>query len=135
MASFKIPRGKTYTFSITVLEKNSYLPKDISSLNLGSSSFSLVKLDDLSLVTGDITITKIADDKLAPSDPTTYNNGRLSITIPSVITSTLAYERGPKVDGYYVLPTYEGVVTLKFDNGSSDITAVVPDICVIPTGA
>jgi len=134
MASFKIPHGKTYTFSVTVLEHDSYLPKDLASMDTVNSSFSLVKLDTLVPVVGAITITRVADDKLNVLDPDTYLNGRLSVSIPSVVSATLTYERGDKVDGYYSKPTYEGIITVKFTDTTSDIVAVVPDICVIPTG-
>jgi hypothetical protein len=134
MASFKIPHGKTYTFSITVLERNSYLPKNLANMDVANSSFSLVKLDDLSPVAGTITLARVPDDKLNASDPDTYANGKLSITIPNTVTSTLVYERGDKVDNYYSKPTYNGIVTVKFADDPSDIVAVVPNICVIPTG-
>lgn len=132
--SFKIPKGKTYTFSITVLERDSYLPKDLALMDVANSSFSLVHRDTLVPVTGTITITRVADNKLNPLDPDTYLNGKVSVTIPNTITTTLLYERGDKVDGYYVKPTYEGVVTIKFTDTTSDIVAVLQDICVIPIG-
>jgi hypothetical protein len=132
--SFKIPKGKNYTFGITVLERNSFLPKDLADMDLANSSFSLVKLADLSVASGTITMARVADDKVLPGDPTTYLNGRISVTIPSTVTGALAYERGPKVDGYYLKPTYQGVATIKFTDGSSDIIAVVPDVLVVPVG-
>lgn len=135
MASFKIPRGKTYTFTITVLERNSFLPKDLASMDTVNTSFSLIKSSDLSSVAGAISVLRVADSKLNPGDPDTYLQGLLSVTIPSAVTATLAYERGAKVDGYYIKPMYEGVVTVKFTDPASDIVAVVPNICVVPTGA
>ena len=132
--AFKIPKGKTYTFSITVLERDSYLPKDLADMDTANSSFQLVNRDTLVPVAGTITMTRIADDKLLPGDPDTYANGRVSVSIPNTVTSTLEYERGPKIDGYYVKPTYQGVVTVKFTDTTSDIVAVLQDICVIPVG-
>lgn len=132
--AFKIPKGKTYTFSITVLEKNSYLPKDLADMDTANSSFQLVNRDTLVPVPGTITMTRVADEKLLPEDPDTYVNGRVSVSIPNTVTSTLEYERGPKIDGYYVKPTYQGVVTVKFTDATSDIVAVLQDICVIPVG-
>lgn len=134
MASFKIPRGKTYTFTITVLERNSFLPKDLATMDVANSSFALVKLLDLSSVAGTITLTRIADTKVNVLDQDTYLQGLVSVTIPDTVTGTLAYERGDKVDGYYVKPMYQGVITVKFTDSTSDIVAVVPDICVVPTG-
>ena len=134
MASFKIPRGKTYTFSITVLERNSFLPKDLATMDVANSSFSLVKLDTLAVVAGAISLVRVADDKLNVLDQDTYLQGLVAVTIPDTVTSTLVYERGDKVDGYYIKPTYQGVVTVKFTDGTSNIVAVVSNICVIPTG-
>ena len=132
--AFKIPKGKTYTFSITVLERDSYLPKDLADMDTANSSFQLVNRDTLVPVAGTITMTRIADDKLLPEDPDTYLNGKVSVSIPDTVTSTLEYERGPKIDGYYVKPTYQGVVTVKFTDTTSDMVAVLQDICVIPVG-
>ena len=132
--AFKIPKGKTYTFSITVRERDSYVPKDLADMDTANSSFQLVNRDTLVPVAGTITMTRIADDKLLPEDPDTYLNGKVSVSIPDTVTSTLEYERGPKIDGYYVKPTYQGVVTVKFTDTTSDMVAVLQDICVIPVG-
>lgn len=134
MSSFKIPKGKTYVFTITVLEKNSYLPRDLSAMNELTSSFGLVKLDTLVAVVGTITIDRIPDAKTLPTDPDTFVGGQISVTIPNTITGTLAYERGDKVDGYYLKPTYQGLLNIKFTDGSPDVDAMIPDIYVIPTG-
>lgn len=132
--AFKIPKGKTYTFSITVLERDSYLPKDLADMDTANSSFQLINRDTLVPVAGTITMTRVADDKLLPEDPDTYLNGKVSVSIPNTVTGLLEYERGPKIDGYYVKPTYQGVVTVKFTDATSDIVAVLQDICVIPVG-
>lgn len=132
--AFKIPKGKTYTFSITVLEKNSYLPKNLAGMDTSNSSFQLINRDKLVPVPGAISIVRVPDDKLKPGDPNAYANGRVSVTIPGSVTRLLEYERGPKIDGYYVKPTYQGVLTIKFTDATSDIVAVLQDICVIPVG-
>ena len=134
MSSFMIPRGKTYTFTITVLERNSFLPKDLADMDTVNTSFSLIKSSDLSAVAGVITVARVTDSKVNQLDPDTYLQGLLSVTIPDTVTATLAYERGTKVDGYYIKPMYEGIVTVKFTDTTSDIVAVVPSICVVPTG-
>jgi len=134
MSSFKIPKGKTYSFSITVLATNSYLPRDLTSLDLTKTTFSLVKLDTMALVPGVISVVRVPDDKLLPSDPITYCNGRITVTIPNTITSTLEFERGSKLDDYYIKPTYQGVFTAKFTDSISEIVAIIPSISVVPTG-
>lgn len=132
--AFKIPKGKDYTFTITVLAKDSFLPQDLINLDLTKTSFTLVALDTLIQTSGNCTIIRIADNKVNPTDPDTYLNGKLSITIPSTITSTLSYLRGSKVDGYYPIPTYEGIITVTFTDSTSNIIAVIPNICIIPIG-
>ena len=136
MATFKIPKGKTYEFGITVLQKDSYLPKDLANMDTVNSSFILTKLDTLANVTGAITMTRVADLK-APGhelDPDTYLNGKLLVTIPAVVTETLAYDRGSKIDDYYLKPTYQGLITVVFTD-DTDIVSVVNDIAVVPLGA
>jgi hypothetical protein len=134
MATLKIPKGKTYTFSITVLEKNSYLPKDLANMDMTNSSFSLVKLDTLAPVVGTITLTRIPDTKILITDPDTYLNGKVSVSIPDTVTGDLVFERGDKVDGYYGKPTYEGVISIVFTNSTSSIVTVLTDIVVVPLG-
>lgn len=132
--SLKIPKGKEYRFSITVLERNSYLPKDLELMDEAASSLKLVKLDTMTLVDGAIALSRIPDDKLNQADPDTYLNGKVSVLIPSETTIVLEYERGDKVDGYYVKPTYEAVINIVFSDSTSDIVAVIPNVCVIPLG-
>lgn len=133
--AFNIPQGKNFTFSITVLAQNSFLPQDLANLDLTNTLFELMNLDTLVKVVGACTISKIVDSKVNPTDPDTYLNGKISITIPSSITSTLAFSRGPKVDDYYPIPTYEGIVTIAFTDSTPGIVAIVKDICIVPTGA
>lgn len=132
--AFNIPKGKDYTFSITVLAKDSFLPKDLATMDATKTSFQLVNINTLISVVGAPVISRIEDPKLLPTDPATYLNGKISVVLPSVMTATLEFERGDKIDGYYAIPTYEGVVSVGFTDGSSDIVAVVSDICVIPVG-
>lgn len=136
MATFKIPKGKTYEFGITVLEKDSYLPKDLANMDLVNSSFVLTKLDTLTNVAGAITMVRVPDPKTPghESDPDTYVNGKLLVTIPSAVTATLEYERGSKIDDYYLKPTYQGLITVAFTD-DTDIVSVVNDIAVVPLGA
>jgi hypothetical protein len=119
---------------MTILQSNSYLPKDLLYMDNALSTFNLVKLDTLVPVTGTITLAKIPDGKVSPADPDTFLNGRVLVTIPDTVTSTLVFDRGPKVDGYYIKPTYEGIISIKFTNGDTNIIAIVPDISIIPIG-
>lgn len=134
MANFKIPKGKAYSFNLTVLERNSYLPKDLANMDDMASSVRIVKLDDLSVVAGAISIEKQADSKLSQSDPDTYVNGKVKVSVPSEVTSTLSYERGDKVDEYYLKPMYQIVVSIVFTDGTPEIVSVIKDVQVMPIG-
>jgi hypothetical protein len=133
--AFNIPKGKDYTFSVTVLAQDSFLPQDLANLDLVNTNFNLMALDTLLPVAGNATITRVVDAKVNITDPDTYLNGRLSVFLPASLTSTLVIARGPKVDNYYPIPTYSGIMSVSFTDSTSDIVASIPEICVIPTGA
>ena len=134
MANFKIPKGKDYSFNLTVLERNSYLPKDLVNMDDALSSVRIVKTDDLTTVSGTISIAKQVDSKVNPTDPNTYRNGKVKVSIPESVTSTLVWERGDKVDGYYLKPVYQIVVSIVFSDGTPEITSVIKDVQVLPIG-
>lgn len=135
MANLRIPQGKDYKFFVTVLEKDSYLPKDLTNMDTVNSYFELVALSSLIRVFGSSTIARIPDKKINVNDPDTFLNGRLSVMIPSTISSNLDYERGEKVDGYYLKPTYQGLLSVQFTDGTAEIISIIPDVYIVPTGA
>lgn len=125
MAQFEIPKGREYVFTITVLQKNSFLPQDLTALNLVTSKFELIKSSDLIKVT-DTGVVLAVHDAL---------NGILKVTLPSSYTGSLTYERGDKVDNYYPKPTYKALIYLDFTDTTPDRTVVVDKVCIIPVGA
>ena len=119
-----IPLGSEYTFIVTVMENDSFLPQDLTAVDLANCSFTLVRLSDLcKVVVGTATIT--VEDAI---------NGRLRVSLDATMTSSLSYERGDKVDGYYIKPMYQGTVVVKFTDSTPTRIAVVPDIKVAPLG-
>jgi hypothetical protein len=132
--AFNIPKGRDYTFSVAVLAQDSFLPQDLANLDLANTSFNLIALDTLLPVAGSATITRVVDAKVDSADSDTYINGKISVFLPASLTSTLVIARGPKVDDYYPIPTYSGIMSVSFTDDTSDMVASIPEICVIPTG-
>jgi len=67
-----ITKGSNYTFTITVIEKDSFLPQDLVSMDLVNSTFKLTTLDTLCDVTvGTVTITRPPDETYTYQDTTT----------------------------------------------------------------
>jgi hypothetical protein len=132
--AFNIPKGRDYTFSVTVLAQDSFLPQDLTNLDLANTNFNLMSLETLLPVIGNTIITRVVDPKTNPTDPDTYLKGKISVFLPASLTSTLVVARGPKVDDYYPIPTYSGIMSVSFTDATLDTVASIPEICVIPTG-
>lgn len=129
--SMSIPRGTDYVFTITVLEKNSYLPKNLEGIDLPASSFTLVKKSDLTRINGSV-LELIPDDETV--EPLTYANGLIKVLVPSEITSTLSFSRGSEVDDYYLKPTYFGLIDIRFADETDNVVAEIDNILIVPTG-
>lgn len=119
-----IPKGSEYSFIITVVEKDSFLPQDLTNIDLGNTIFKLTKLSDLCDVTaGTITIT--VEDAI---------NGKLKVVLDSTLTSSLSTNRGDAVDNYYLKPVYQGFIKIVFTDSTPIRTAIIDKIYVISTG-
>ena len=130
MADFIIPKGRKFIFTITVMEKDTLLTQDVQNFDISNSSVQFRELATMTCVPGNCVLQKIPDD--ATASPLTYKGGRIEVTVPSTITIDMNYERGDKVDGYYLKPTYEGIITIAFTDGTPTRTVVLQDIYVIP---
>jgi len=131
MADLIVPKGKEFKFNIKVIEKDSFIAQDVINLDLVTSSVKF--MDSATLVCLDNTgtvIEKIPDDPLA--NPLTYLNGMIGITVPSTITALMTVERGDKVDGYYLKPTYQMIVDLVFTDSTPSRVVVLDKVYVIP---
>lgn len=119
-----IPKGKEYIFNITVIEKDSFLPQDLTNIDLPNSSFELVRNSTLCKVSvGTATLTVV--DVL---------NGVIKVTLDSTLTDSLDYSRGDAVDNYYLKPTYQGIITVRFTDSTPDRVAIIEKVYVAPTG-
>lgn len=131
MADLIIPKGKEFKFNIKVIEKDSFIAQDVANLDLVASSVKFMNSATLVCINNAGTIIElIPDDPLAT--PVTYLNGVISITIPSTITALMEVERGDKVDGYYLKPTYQMIVDLVFTDSTPSRVVVLDKVYVIP---
>lgn len=139
MANFVIPKGKDYTFTVRVMEKDSFLPQDLKDME--SATFELLNLDTMCNIGGVVIGTRIAnplnlDSNGDPIADTQYTKGMLQFDLDSVYTGALEFARGDKVDGYYLKPTYTSLITVTFTaaSGITPITAMHNKVYVSPTG-
>jgi hypothetical protein len=121
MSDFIIPKGKEYIFTVKVMENDSFIPQDLTTMTL--AQFELVDLVTL-VSTLSVTSTTIIGGAV---------NGTIEFTLPAASTTALNFERGAKVDGYYLKPTYQAVITVK---GSDfvDILSTVDKVYIVPVG-
>jgi outer membrane lipopolysaccharide assembly protein LptE/RlpB len=120
MANFTIPNKGDYTFTIKVIEADSFLAQDLTNMTI--ATLELIKLDTLESVATVTGITLDADYAL---------NGRVQFTILDATTSALVYARGDKVDDYYNKPTYKALVKVA-GTDFTDISATIDTVYVTP---
>jgi hypothetical protein len=74
---------------------------------------------------------KVPDD--ATAVPLTYLGGRIKVTLADSFTDKMTPERGEKVDGYYLKPNYEGILTVGFtDPDVPTRTVLLEEVYVVP---
>ena len=130
MSDFIIPKGKDFEFTVTIMEKDTLLTQDVQNFNTTNSEVKFRELATMTCVAGNCTLEKVPDDSTV--SPLTYKDGRIKVTVPSSITANMNYERGEKVDGYYLKPTYEGIITIVFTDNTPTRTVLLENIYVIP---
>ena len=131
MADLIIPKGKEFKFNIKVIEKDSFIAQDVANLNLSTSSVKFMNSATLACINNTGTLIEIIpDDPLA--NPLTYLNGVVGITVPNTVTALMEVERGDKVDGYYLKPTYQMIVDLVFTDDTPSRVVVLDKVYVIP---
>lgn len=130
MADLVIPKGKEFRFNVKVIEKDSFIAQDVANLDLVASSIKFMNSATLVCInnTG-IVIELIPDDPLAI--PLTYLNGVIGVTVPSTVTELMEMERGDKVDGYYLKPTYQMIIDLVFTDDTPSRVVVLDKVYVV----
>ena len=125
-----MPKGKEFRFNVKVIERDSFIAQDVANLDLVASSIKFMNSATLVCInnTG-IVIELIPDDPLAV--PLTYLNGVIGVTVPSTVTELMEMERGDKVDGYYLKPTYQMIIDLVFTDDTPSRVAVLDKVYVV----
>lgn len=119
MANFTIPKNKDYTFTLKVMEKDSFLPQDLTNMSAASIEV-LLASTACSLFTTTMTVL----DAL---------NGVLECTIPAAQTGLLTVERGEQVDGYYLKPAHQATITVSFSDGTPTVFSILEKVYAAPT--
>lgn len=131
MADLIVPKGKEFRFNVKVIEKDSFIAQDVTNLDLVASSVKFMNSATLVCIDNtDILIEPVPDDPL--DTPLTYLNGVIQVTIPSTVTTLMTVERGDKVDGYYLKPTYQMIIDLVFTDSTPSRVVVLDKVYVIP---
>ena len=131
MADLIVPKGKEFRFNVKVIEKDSFIAQDVTNLDLVASSVKFMNSATLVCIDNtDILIELVPDDPL--DTPLTYLNGVIQVTIPSTVTTLMTVERGDKVDGYYLKPTYQMIIDLVFTDSTPSRVVVLDKVYVIP---
>ena len=132
MADLIVPKGKEFKFNVKVIEKDSFIAQDVTNLDLIASTVKFMNSATMLCIASAGTIIE-----LIPDDPTatplTYLNGMIGVTIPSTVTTLMVSERGDRVDGYYLKPTYQMIIELVFTDGTPSRVVVLDKVYVIPT--
>ena len=119
MAEFIIPKGKDYTFTVNVKERDSFLAQDLTNM-----------------ATANINITLAADSCLVYTTAMTVQdavNGVLKCTMLAAQTNLLTVERGDKVDGYYLKPAHQATIEVTFIDATPAITTLLEKVYASPT--
>jgi len=123
MSNFVIPKSREYVFTVKVLDKNSFLPRDLTTMTSITVTF-LENATNAPVVPGSYTIATSVLDSI---------NGLIKVVIPAGYSNLLVSDRGDKVDGYYLKPTYKCIITVKFSN-DSDVLSIIDKVYVLPVG-
>lgn len=120
MANFIIPKGEDYTFKVTILDTDSFLPMDLSGVTSLVATFKLI---DPATSTEVFSVTGTAVDLL---------NGVMSFSLTAT-THTGSLDntnRGSEADWYYLRPKYQGSIKV---TGAEipDVFTVIEKIYVI----
>jgi len=121
MISMIIPKGRDYSFTVKVLQRDSFLPQDLTNMS-NTSSLRLIESESGSTI---ITATPQIYDA---------HNGILECTLVDSDTNSLKTERGDKVDGYYSKPLYKALLEVKFTDDTAPVTTVIDNIATIAVG-
>jgi hypothetical protein len=117
----EIPIGKNYTFTIKVLEPDSFLPLDVTGY---TGTFSVFKQVDDTQVISPISLIPVVGDEA---------NGLMKGTVSGSATSGIDISKGEPADGYYTRVKHAGFMSI-VKNGEPDVNVSIDRIRFVPTG-
>lgn len=120
MEDFIIPKGSDFTFTIKVIEKDSFLAQDLT--NMDTATIEVFKIEDFCKM---FTTTMTVQDAL---------NGILEGTMIAANTATLAVTRGGVEDNYYLKAGYQAHISITFTDATLPITVLLDRVYVSPIG-
>jgi len=120
MADFTVPQNKDFTFTVKVMEKDSFLPQDLTNMDTANIEFTDI-----------VTMCSIFSTPMTVTDAL---NGGLVSTLLAADTALLTVERGPGVDGYYPVVSHQALITITFTDTTPTIFTQITEVFVIPTG-
>jgi hypothetical protein len=131
MAEFRIPKGKPYQFTVRVVAKDSFLAQDLTDLAVNGATFELMAIATMSTYT---TVAE-ADGLIIGVVQGNPLDGIVKFSVDSTYTDGLKVTRGEAVDGYYLKPGYQGIITLAFtDSLVENRVSTIDNVYVVPTG-
>ena len=119
MASLTIIKNKAYEFTVYVKEEDSFTAQDLT--DFSSSTMTIISYAAVPETIGTISLT-VLDSA----------NGVLKGTIPATITGLMASVRGDEVDGFYLKPAYQGLLSIVFSGDTTDRNVLIDKIYVTP---
>ena len=113
-----IPKGKEFYCEFSIKEPGASVPMDVTGMT-GEFTLSKIGINPCTVLTTSISVV----------DPL---NGLISITLGASETATLEGRKGFAEDGYALIPTYSGSLSLMKGH---PIDIVIPKIYVLDDGA
>jgi len=120
MTDFIIPKGSDFSFTIKVIEHDSFIAQDLT--NMTAATLKIIKTVDQCTI---LTTTMSVTDAI---------NGMLEGTILAADTDLLEVVRGAPEDGFYLKAAYQGVINITFSDATLPISVVVEKVFVSSTG-
>ena len=133
MADFIIPKNQAFDFRIEVKEANTFIAQNLDACI--SATMSVIPILDPDTTT--YTISLGIPTPLSPDSQNGVLTGYISEVASKAVNTNTGFvtERATKADGYYLKPTYQGVIIVTFSDGTPTISTILDKIYVISTGA
>jgi len=132
MADFIIPKNQAFDFRIEVKEANTFIAQNLDACI--SATMGIIPLTDPDTTTH--TITMVVPVPTSEDSQNGVLRGTITEADSIAVNNGTGFEskRATKADGYYLKPTYQGIIKIAFSDSTPTITTILDKIYVIPTG-